>query len=70
MELDMSKAEEPVQAVPAAEPEKEGVYNLTLTREELDILKNALAESENFKTLVKLKAGEAENKLLLGLEKF
>ena len=72
MQLDMSKAkpttvEEPQAPVVEAKDVK---FNLTLSKEELTIIKNALAESKNFKAFVESKRGEVENKLLLELENF
>lgn len=65
----MTKADIPqVEEVPA-EP-VETAYNLTLSREEIDIIKNALAESKNFKAFVNARRGEVENKLLVELENF
>lgn len=72
MQLDMTKAqlpqteqEQPAQVV----QEKNKTYNLTLTQEELDVIKKALLKSKSVETFVHYIEGQKEYELLVDLEK-
>lgn len=69
MVVDMTKkqAEQP-KVEEAMEESKEQLFNVSLTREEIETIKNALANSENFKVFLKSIEGSKENKILSDLE--
>jgi len=67
MQVDMTKKQEQPKIEEPEEP-KEQLFNLSLTREEIEVIKNALAKSKDFETFVSVAKGAKENKILCDLE--
>ena len=68
MVVDMTKKhEEPKVEV---QEEKEPLFSISLTREEIETIKNALRTSKNFEAFASVIQGQKENKILLDLDNF
>jgi len=70
--VDMTKvrnAEDPkVQVEDVPEEPKEPLFNISLTRDELETIKQALAKSRDFEAFVSVAKGAKENQILIDLE--
>lgn len=66
--VDMTKKSEVPKVAEIKEEAKEQLFNLSLTREEIDVIKQALAKSKDFEAFVSVTKGALENKILVDLE--